>query len=120
RSRAGKLEQAALAERDAVTKHSETVWSAKQGGDPPPEVTIAAGRTEAEAARAEGFLAIARADLPSLAAPASTQERAERDAKAKALLRVLAAFGVLEELPYDEQEALVEAILKIFFDPAGK
>jgi hypothetical protein len=120
RSRAGKLEQAALAERDAITKHSETVWSAKQGSDPPPEVTIAAGRTEAEAARAEGFMAVARADLPSLAAPASTQERAERDAKAKALLRVLAAFGVLEELPYDEQEALVEAILKIFFDPAGK
>ncbi|MET3395787.1 hypothetical protein ABIC33_006464 [Variovorax sp. 1140] len=120
RSRADKIEQTALASRDALVKHSEAVWSTRQGSDPIPEVTIAVGRSEAEAARAEGYMAIARVDLPSLAGPVSTQERADRDAKTKALLRVLAAFDVLEDLAYDEQEALVEAILKIFFDPAGQ
>lgn len=116
RSRAGKLEQSAFAARDAVTKHSEYVWRKRQGSDPPPEIEITTGRIEAEAARSNGFMAIARIDLPTLAEVASAQERANRDAKAKALMRVLAAFDVLEDRAYHEQEALVEAILKIFFD----
>lgn len=120
RTRADKLEQTAVAVRDAVTRHSETVWSARQGSDPAPEVTIAPGRSEAEAARIEGYMAIARADLPSLALSGSPQERADRDVKAQALMRVLAAYDVLEDRSYDEQQALVEAILKIFFDSAGK
>jgi hypothetical protein len=120
RSRAGKLELTAAAVRDAVTKHSEDVWATRHGGDPAPEITIAAGRPEAEAARVEGYMAIARADLPSLALPTSSQDREERDVKAQALMRVLAAYNVLEDRSYDEQQALVEAILRIFFEPTGK
>ena len=120
RTRAGKLEQTAVAARDAVTKHSEAVWSARHGSDPAPDVTIAPGRSEAEAARVEGYMAIARADLPSLAHTGSLQERTDRDVKAKALMRVLAAYDVLEDRPYNEQQEIVEAILKIFFDPVGK
>jgi hypothetical protein len=30
-------------------------------------------------------------------------------------MRVLAAYDVLEDRSYDEQQALIEAILKVFF-----
>lgn len=120
RARSERLEKTALAVRDAVTQHSETVWNSKHGSDPAPEITIAPNRNDAEAARADGYMALARADLPSLSMAVPTPERTERDVKAQALMRVLAAYDVLEDRSYDEQQALIEAILKVFFAPSGK
>jgi Histidine kinase-, DNA gyrase B-, and HSP90-like ATPase len=120
RVRTEKLAKSAVAVRDAVTQHSETVWSSKHGSEPAPEITIAVDRTEAEAARADGYMALARIDLPSLSATVPLPERTDRDVKAQALMRVLAAYDVLEDRSYNEQQALVEAILKVFFVSSGK
>jgi len=120
RARSEKLERTAVAARDAVTQHSEDVWSLRHSSDPVPEITIAPNRSDAETARADGYMALARVDLPSLLLPVPATERNERDVKAQALMRVLAAYDVLDDRSYDEQQALIEAILKIFFAPLGK
>ena len=60
-------------------------------------------------------MALIRTELPSLSEASTELERKDRDAKAQALMRVLAAYDVLEDRSYDEQQALVEAILKVFF-----
>lgn len=120
KARAEKLEKSAVAVRDAITQKSEEVWLSKQGGDPPPEIKIAETRSEAEAARSEGQMALVRAELPSLSIAAKAPERTDRDIKAQALLRVLAAYGVLDDRSYDEQQALTQAILQIFFEAADK
>jgi hypothetical protein len=105
----------ASATRDALTRHAETVWNFRQGTDQIPEITITGNEEAAQLARMEGFVALTRERVPSLATFASPQDSSERDAKAVALVRVLAAYDVLAERPYDEQQALVEAILRIFF-----
>lgn len=120
RARSERLEKTAIAVRDAVTQHSEAVWNLKHGSDPAPEITIAPSRDDAVAARADGYMALTRADLPSLSTAVPAAERTDRDVKAQALMRVLAAYDVLEDRSYDEQQALIEAILKIFFAPSGK
>ena len=117
RARAEKLAVSAVAVRDALSQHADEVWSSWQGNDTPPEVTITADQGSAAVARGEGYMALARADLPTLSVPLSPVDRSNRDAKAQALMRVLAAFNVLSDRPYKEQEALVEAILRIFFQP---
>ncbi|SAL15563.1 DNA mismatch repair protein [Caballeronia udeis] len=120
RARTEKLEQTAVAVRDSVTQHSEAVWSSRHVSDPAPEIAIATTRKEAEAARADGYMALARTDLPSLSVALPSSERTERDVKAQALMRVLAAYDVLDDRSYDEQQALIDAILKIFFASPGK
>lgn len=120
KARAEKLEKNSVAIRDAITQKSEEVWMAKQGGDPPPDIKIAETKNEAEMARSEGQMALSRADVPSLLISAKAPERVDRDIKAQALLRVLAAYGVLDDRTYDEQQALVQAILQIFFEASKK
>lgn len=120
RVRSEKLELASVSIRDAITKHSETVWNSKQGSESPPEITIATGRIDAEIARAEGYMALVRSDIPTLSASIPTQDRTERDVKAQALMRVLAAYKVLDDRPYDEQQEIIESILKIFFTSSGQ
>jgi hypothetical protein len=120
KARAEKLEKNAATIRDAITQKSEEVWMTKQGGDPPPDIKITETRSEAEAARLEGQMALARTDVPSLSISAKAPERTDRDIKAQALLRVLAAYGVLDDRSYDEQQALIQAILQIFFETSDK
>lgn len=120
KARAERLEKNAATIRDAITQKSEEVWMTKQGGDPPPDIKITETRSEAEAARSEGQMALARADVPSLLSSAKAPERTERDIKAQALLRVLAAYDVLDDRSYDEQQALIQAILQIFFEASDK
>lgn len=118
--RAQKLEQTANAAQDAVTKHAESIWTTRQGDESAPEVIITAGPIDADAARSEGAMALPRSNIHSLSKPASSQEQIDRDVKAKALMKVLAAFSALENLSYAEQELLIDAILTIFFEPANK
>jgi hypothetical protein len=120
KARAEKLEKTTMEVHDVITQQSEEIWIKKQGGESPPDITIAETRSEAEAARSDGHMALTRADVPSLLISAKTPARADRDIKAQALLRVLAAYGVLDDRPYDEQQALVQAILQIFFETPGK
>lgn len=120
RARSERIEKTAVAVRDAVTQHSEAVWSSRHGSDPAPEITIAPSRDEAAIARADGYMALTRADLPTLSTVVPAPERTERDVKAQALMRVLAAYNIFDDRPYDEQQALIEAILRIFFTPSNK
>lgn len=120
KARAEKLEQSSLAVQDAITQYSEEVWASKRGSDPTPDITIIDTKAEAETARTEGYMALARADVPSLSVSLAPLERSDRDTKARALLRILAAYGVLDDRPYDEQQALIQAILQIFFADIGK
>jgi hypothetical protein len=106
--------------RDAITMHSEAVWSSRQSDDSLPEITIAQNRAEAESARSNGYMALARTDVPTLAGTMPQQVREDMDVKTRALMRVLAAYEVLDDRPYDEQQALIEAILKVFFSVPGK
>lgn len=115
RLRAEKLARSANQLRDAVTRHGEAVWESVRGTEPIPDVIIEAGEGGTEAARAKGFIALSRSSVPTLTGDISTSELKERDTKAQALMRVLAAYDVLSERSYEEQYALVEAILKVFF-----
>lgn len=110
----------AAAMRDAITIHSETVWNSRQSNDSLPEITITQNKNEAEAARSNGYMALVRADVPTLAVAMPPQDREDMDVKTRALMRVLAAYEVLDDRPYDEQQALIEAILKVFFSAPGK
>lgn len=114
RVRVEKQGATAAAIRDAITVHSEAVWQSKQSSDLMPEVTIAENRTEAETARSQGYMAVVRADVPTLKSTMVQKDREDMEVKARALMRVLAAYEVLDDRPYDEQQALIEAILKVF------
>ncbi|MNG00541.1 hypothetical protein D3C84_834820 [compost metagenome] len=120
RARVEKLGASATALRDAITMHSEAVWSSRQSNDSPPEITIAENRTEAETARSNGYMALARTDVPTLATTMPQQDREDMEVKTRALMRVLAAYEVLDDRPYDEQQALIEAILKVFLSAPVK
>lgn len=115
RARTEQLVQNADAARDAIAEHAEKVWNSRRLSDPAPEIVISPNRSQAETARADGFMALIRTELPSLSEGSTELERKDRDAKAQALMRVLAAYDVLEDRSYDEQQALIEAILKVFF-----
>ncbi|MCK5932922.1 MAG: ATP-binding protein [Fulvimarina manganoxydans] len=109
-----RAEDAAIA-RDALSTHSQNVWRKRQGSENLPEVAIAPTRERAQAAREDGYIALSRSDIASLDEQLTDVERNDRDAKAKALVRVLAAYDVLEDRPYDQQQELIEAIMRIFF-----
>lgn len=100
---------------DALSAHSQEVWARRQGSETLPEVAIMPSRERAQAAREEGYFALARVDIPSLSAPLTETARRERDTRAEALVRVLAAYNVLADRPYAEQQEMVEAILRVFF-----
>ena len=117
RQRTGRRAEDAAVARDAISAHSRDVWTRLQGNEPSPDIAIAPDRKSAQAAREEGSLALARVDLPSLSVQLPAAGRKDRDARAEALVRVLAAYNVLSDRPYTEQQELVEAILRVFFAP---
>ena len=106
----------AVAVQGAISRYAAHVWSRRQGSEPLPEVQIAADPAAAIAAREEGALAVVRSEIGALA-QATPSERADRQSRTQALIRILAAFGVLTDRSYDEQQALVDAILGVFYTP---
>lgn len=114
RLRSDRREEETSASADALTRYSNQVWAMRGRTDPLPDVEIMPDTAGAHREREDGVLALARTGMPSLES-AHGSDRATRDAQAKALIRVLAAFGTLEDRSYDEQQSLVEAILKIFY-----
>jgi hypothetical protein len=120
RLRTERRREDAAAVHDQITQHSAEVWSQRHSVEPMPEVAIELDRERAQAAREEGYITLVRADLPSLAVTAPEPQRRDRDTKAQALVRVLAAYDVLSDRPYDEQQELVEAILRVFFGPPAQ
>jgi hypothetical protein len=108
-----RAEDAAVAQ-DALSTYSEEVWRRRQGSETLPEVAIESTRERAQAAREDGYIALARSDIPSLVEQMPDAQRRDREAKAQALVRVLAAYEVLTDRSYDEQQELIEAIMRVF------
>jgi hypothetical protein len=106
--------------RDNITAKSEEIWFSKLGSDVLPEIKLAETTSDAEAARSEGFMSVAKSRVPVLQVPAKALEKIDREIKASALLRILAAYGILENRPYQEQESLLQDILQIFFETPEK
>lgn len=105
--------QDAVKSRDRLSVFADDVWRNEQGEEVPPEVELALDRTRAQAARNEGIIAFPAAVLPEMST-AKPGDAIRRRAQAEALLKVLAAFGILEDRPIAEQERLVRAIFSIF------
>lgn len=108
-----RAEDAAVA-HDALSAYSQGVWRRRQGVENLPEVAIASDRERAQAAREDGYIALNRSDIPSLMEQLPDEARRDRDAKAQALVRVLAAYEVLSDRSYEEQQELIEAIMRVF------
>lgn len=120
KEREQKREVLALANRDSITQYSESVWDSLRSNDVSPDIVIEKDRGGAEAKRALGYMALARDDMPTLAAAMQSPGREDREVQVRALMRVLAAYEVLDGRPYDEQQALIEAILRIFLSASDK
>lgn len=106
--------EAALA-LDAVATHAQEVWRLRRGSEAPPEVAIESNLQRAQEARQEGYVALSRHEMPTLSVR-HAPDRAERDSRAKALVQVLAAFSLLDDRSYEEQQAIVDAILRVFYE----
>ncbi|KQO93464.1 hypothetical protein ASF32_03615 [Methylobacterium sp. Leaf91] len=115
RARENRRDEEAADLRSAVATYAETVWRSHRGSEPPPEVTISPDVFRAQEARQQGYIAYSRHEMPSLAVHQSAV-RTDRDSRAKALVQVLSAFGVLDDRSYEEQQIMIDAILRIFFE----
>ncbi|MBS7790274.1 ATP-binding protein [Roseococcus sp. SDR] len=105
--------QDAVESRSRLGEFADQVWREEQGDEAPPDVEIARDRARAQAARNDGIIAFPAAVLPQMSA-GTTAEAIQRRAQAEALLKVLAAFGILEDRSIAEQERLVRAIFSVF------
>lgn len=105
--------QDAVESRSRLGEFADQVWREEQGDEAPPDVEIASDRARAQAARNDGIIAFPAAVLPQMSA-GNTGEAIRRRAQAEALLKVLAAFGILEDRSIAEQERLVRAIFSVF------
>lgn len=110
-----KKEVISLANRDSITAHSQKVWESLRSNDEEPEIVIEKDRSSAEEKRSQGYMAIAREDMPTLASATKSSGYEDKEVQVRALMRVLAAYEVLEGRSYHEQQELIEAILRIFF-----
>lgn len=114
RQRSERQAEEASVQRTALTRFSQDIWARRQGAETLPEVTIAPTPLEAQAAREQGFVALVRSEMPVLAEKLAEPDRQQREAKVQALVQVLAAFEVLADRPYAEQQELIDAIVRIF------
>jgi hypothetical protein len=101
--------------KSKVLDRAESVWRQHRASENLPEVFIAKNDDEAGQARDQGFIAVSRSSIATLSTSPSS-ERTIREAQTSALMTILAAFGVLDDRPYEEQQQLVEAILRVFHE----
>jgi len=98
----------------SITAFAKSVWQDVRA-EPAPDVVIAIDESAARDARRTGVLALNRSALRSLATTSNIAEREEREEKARAVLSILAAFNVLEDLSFDDQQRLVDSITRVFY-----
>lgn len=109
--RQARQEEGATLERRQLSQAAANVWQSRRGAEPVPDVVIADTEEQAQQAREEGSLAVAKPLLPALGTRTDSDMR---EAQVAALIQVLAAYDVLDGRTYDEQQKLIEAILEIF------
>jgi hypothetical protein len=111
----GRAEQLATA-RDAIEQHGRDTWERRHREDEPPHIELSDSPSAAHTARSSGVIAIETAKVPSLPKVSKGAVPAEWQAKVKALAQVLAAYNVMEDRSFDEQQELIDAIIRIFSD----
>lgn len=91
----------------------EQVWQSRRGADaePPPAVRLAPRGQALLDDRERGVLVY---DAGQLAAKAADRDVAVDDSQFQALAKVLSAWGLLEDLSWDEQQSLLADIAAVF------
>ncbi|WP_339933590.1 ATP-binding protein [uncultured Brevundimonas sp.] len=111
RNRQSRRAQESVQAASAVAAKGREVWHAKRGDAPVPSVQFTINQDEAQKYREQGSIVFS----PSVVSSApTTKGGSSANALAEALITVLTAYGVFEDRTYEEQQALVEAILSVF------
>lgn len=112
RKRAERQNEGYAARRDALEQFTIDLWSKRHGSESPPEITFEANPDRAKAARQQGLISFARNEMSTLAERSS--DSPQRNAQAKAVATVLSAYGLLDDLSFEEQQEIIDAILTVF------
>jgi hypothetical protein len=108
---------------DRLTQFVARSWHSarREPTERPPPVEMVATPEAAAARRQQGVIAFDRSQLAAAKPPAgkhAVKDAAERELKLRAVATILDGFGVLDNMPYEDQHRLLNAILAIFFDDA--
>jgi hypothetical protein len=121
RDRETEAKQALSADR--LGEFASRTWqnARREPADRPPPVEVVATPSEAAARRQQGVIAFDRRQMAAATPPAGKKARqgaADRERKLKAVATILDGFGLLDDMAYEEQHRLLNAILAVFFDDA--
>jgi hypothetical protein len=112
RRRAERQSEGQTASRNALEQFTSDIWRRRRGSEAPPEITFEPNEARAIAARRQGFLSFARDEMSVLSERGTDSD--QHDAEAKAIASVLAAYGLLDDRSYAEQQEIIDAILAVF------
>ena len=90
----------------------------RESTERPPPVEMVADAAAATARRQQGVIAFDRTKLTAarpLPGKTAVRDAPEREQKLKALATILDGFGVFDDMPYEDQHRLMNAILAVFF-----
>lgn len=91
----------------------DQVWQSRQGAasEPPPEVRLAPRGQASLADRDRGILVF---DADAIEAEAAARDSSVEGTQIEALVKVLSAWGLLDELSWDDQQSLLVDIASVF------
>lgn len=121
-----RTEQSQERQAENITRLNQFVarsWHSarKEPTERPPPVEMVATPEVAAARRQQGIIAFDRSKLTAVKPPVgknAPKDAAERELKLAAVATILDGFGVLDNMPYEDQHRLVNAVLAVFFDDA--
>lgn len=113
RKRLERSQSAQILNRSQLETFADEIWRSRQGDVVPPTVILASKEVVDEARRG-GSVAL-RADSIFNTAQLARIDISERETKAQALMQVLLAFDLIQEMTFEERESLVRAIFQVFY-----
>lgn len=97
-------------QQDAIIERAEQIWRERRGVDSfPPDVRFTRDPDEISRYRLQGSLV-----FDPVSAPSRVARDVAREAQVSALVKVLAAYNILEDRTYAEQQEIINAIIDIF------
>lgn len=108
---------------DRLGAFAERSWhtARRDAGERPPAVEMVAGAQAAASRRQLGVIAFDRSKLTAANPPPGKKAKigaAERETKLRAVATILDGYGVFDDMDYEEQHRLLNAILAVFFADA--
>jgi hypothetical protein len=108
---------------DRLTRFVNETWHSarRTSTDRPPPVEVVETASAAVARRQQGVIALDRSKIGATAAPAGRkrkQDQSDREQKIRAVATILDGFGILENMDYEDQHRLLDAILSVFYEDA--